>query len=332
MAILVAIYGGQFLRIVSLLPSATEIVCALGARSDLVGVSHECDWPGDVVELPVVTRARELGHGSAQIDSRIQESIQAQALSIYEVISERLAELAPDVVITQDLCQVCAVPASAVERALNDIVRHSPVLIRLSPRRLNDVFDDIVDISDAIGRSARGRSLRIELEARLRNLVLSNRAVPKTVLAIEWLEPVMLGGLWTPELIDFAGGISLVAEAGELAPSVDQVALGQLSPDLVLVKPCGYRLSDSQLETELITSIVQPHWPAAENDQIYVVDGNQYFNRSGPRLVDSAELLSTLISGGFEQEWFDRFGADVARYGFELTPAGLRELNLSHAW
>lgn len=302
------------MRIVSLLPSATEIVCAIGARSQLVGVSHECDWPADVRQLPVVTRSRELGDSSAEIDARVRESMQDQALSIYEVIPETLAALAPDVVITQDLCQVCAVPASQVEQALARITDNHAQLIRLSPRSLNDVLDDIQRVAVAIGRQSDGVTTREELVERLRALVLRNRAAPAQVLSVEWLEPLMLGGLWTPELIDFAGGASLIANAGELAPTVSAGDLGELRPDLVLIKPCGYRLADSRRELDLIAALLHEHWPATINDRVFVVDGNRYFNRSGPGLIDSAELLSGLIGANPDASWFTRFGEYVAQY------------------
>jgi len=300
------------LRIVSLLPSATEIVCALGARDALVAVSHECDWPAGISALPVVTESVNPGDNSRAIDQRVRASLD-QALSIYRINHELLSTLKPDVVITQDLCQVCAVPAAAVERALHEIVDDAEVqLLRLSPRSLKDVFDDIQRVATAIDRHCEARLVQAELNDRLRNLVQNGVARPMSVLAIEWLDPVMLGGLWTPELIDLAGGVSLLAEAGELAPTVDAARLAQIDPELVLVKPCGYRLSDSEAEIDTIQSLLSPDWSAVANEQVFVVDGNQYFNRSGPRLVDSAELLHGLITGRRDSDWYSRFSADVA--------------------
>ncbi len=302
------------MRIVSLLPSATEIVCAVGARSQLVGVSHECDWPEDVRQLPVVTRSRDLGDSSAAIDASVRESMQRQALSIYQVIPQTLAALAPDIVITQDLCQVCAVPAAQVEQALTEITDNHAQLLRLSPRSLGDVLGDIERVAVAAGRATDGAKAREALSARLRHLVLENRSAPMQVLSVEWLEPLMLGGLWTPEIIDLAGGSSLIANAGELAPEVSSEQLRRVRPDLVLVKPCGFRLKDSRRELSLIEKLLHDDWPATVNNRVFVVDGNRYFNRSGPSLVDSAELLSGLIHDRIDQNWLTRFGEHVAMY------------------
>jgi len=196
---------------------------------------------------------------------------------------------------------------------LQQIVNGADVkLLRLAPRSLNDVFEDIQRVATAIDRHNDARRVQAALNDRLRNLVQNGVARPLTVLAIEWLDPLMAGGLWTPELIDLAGGVSLLAAAGELAPTVDAAMLAEIDPELVLIKPCGYRLSDSEAEFDTIQSVLSPDWSAVTNERVFVVDGNQYFNRSGPRLVDSAELLHGLITGRRDSDWYTRFSADVA--------------------
>lgn len=315
------------MRIISLLPSATEIVCAVGAENDLVGVSHECDWPVGVSSLPVVTQSLTLGTDSASIDQSIRSAAQ-RAISIYQVDGDLISRLKPDVVITQDLCEVCAVPAAAVEQALRETVNgRPPELLRLAPRSLSDVFNDIERIGAATGRKSEAQRLKIEHSDRLRSLVLNSPARPMTVLSLEWLNPVMLGGLWTPELIDLAGGVSLLAAAGQPAPSIEVSRLQDIDPELVLIKPCGYRLADSEAEIARVQSIISPQWSATINNRVFVVDGNQYFNRSGPRLVDSAELLHGLISGRRDADWYSRFSTDVMQLKDLQTEASFSRLD-----
>ncbi len=287
------------MRIVSLLPSATEIVCALGARDALVGVSHECDFPADVVGLPVLTRARcrPLSASSGDIDRSVRDVVR-DALAVYEIDAARLEALAPDVIVTQDLCDVCAVSLDDVQAAVARLARRDVRIVSLRPTRLGDVLDDVRRVGDAIGRAAAAHALVDALGERVASVRArtAGAAARPAVCTIEWIDPVMLGGLWMPELIDAAGGTPLGPVTGERAPTLDRAALGRLSPDVVLIKPCGFPLARTLDELPLLPRVLPwDAWPAVRAGRVAVADGNQYFNRPGPRLVDSLELLAAVV-------------------------------------
>ena len=284
------------LRVVSLLPSATEIVCALGAEAELVGISHECDFPESIRSRPVLTHSR-LGAGgtSGEIDRAVRALV-GQALSIYGVDEAALAALAPDVIVTQDLCAVCAVSLEDVQGAVARLARRDSVhLVSLSPTRLAEVLSDLERVGAALGRLAAARELRAALEARIEAIRSRAAAVghrPR-VLTVEWLEPIMLGGTWMPELIALAGGEPLGAGAGEPAPTVTPAALVELRPDVVLLKPCGFTLERTLGERAVLERELLRHLPPAV--RVYAADGNAYFNRPGPRLVESLEILAACV-------------------------------------
>jgi iron complex transport system substrate-binding protein len=295
-------------RVVSLLPSATEIVCAIGAESLLVGISHECDFPASVRDRPVLTRSR-LGSGgtSAEIDRAVRALV-ADALSIYAVDETRLAELSPDVIVTQDLCAVCAVSLDDVRSAVARIARRERVsIVSLSPTRLGDVLDDVERVGAALGRAAAARETRTALEARIAALAARVRGavLRPRVLSVEWLEPLMLGGTWMPELIELAGGTPLGAAAGEHAPTVTAEQVRELAPDVVLVKPCGFTLERTLRERSVIERALVPALPRGA--RVYVADGSAFFNRPGPRLVESLEILAACTHPErFESVWDER--------------------------
>jgi iron complex transport system substrate-binding protein len=279
-------------RVVSLLPSATEVVCALGAADRLVGISHECDFPAAIGDRRVLTRSRIDAHASSRaIDSAVRAVITG-ALSIYEVDDEGLAELAPDVIVTQDLCEVCAVSLDDVRAAVARFAHRNDIrIVSLSPTRLEDVFGDVVRVADALDLHDHGVAVCEMLEQRLH--ATSDRAIragtrPR-VVSLEWIDPVMLGGTWMPELIDLAGGVAVGTTAGAPAPTVDATALAALRPDVVVIKPCGFSLARTLAERELIDRTVTA---AVGPARIYVTDGNQFFNRPGPRLVESLEIMA----------------------------------------
>ena len=293
------------LRIASLLPSATEIVCALGLRDALVGVSHECDWPPQVVGLPVLTRARlapPSAAGSGAIDQEIRDALR-DALSIYEVDLEALRAAAPDVVITQDLCEVCAVSRDDVVGALREAGLADARVVSLRPERLEDVWEDVRRVAVATGVPSAADAVLARLLARVdavreRASAASANAAEPHVLTLEWLEPPMVGGLWMPELIALAGGVPLLAAPGQRAPTIPAHALERLSPrpDVVLLKPCGYPLAQTQAELPRIRRLLATRpWPAVRDGRVFAADGSAYFNRPGPRLVDSLELLAGLL-------------------------------------
>lgn len=283
------------MRVVSLLPSATEIVCAVGADRELVGISHECDCPESVRALPVLTSARIAVSGSSRaIDTAVREVIR-DALSIYAVDEAKLAALAPDVIVTQDLCEVCAVSLDDVRRAVARLAhRESVDVVSLSPTRLEHVWADIETVAKALGRTERGSTVRRELETRVAAVVARAAGVvmrPR-VVSIEWLEPVMLGGTWMPELIELAGGAAVGVRAGEPAPTVSLHELAALAPDVVLVKPCGFTIERTMRERGLVDAIAAA---VGRDARVYVSDGNAFFNRPGPRLVESLEILAACI-------------------------------------
>jgi iron complex transport system substrate-binding protein len=283
-------------RIVSLLPSATEIVCALGATDQLVGISHECDFPESIRELPVLTRSRIDASGTSRaIDEAVRDVI-TNALSIYAVDDALLGQLAPDVIVTQDLCEVCAVSLSDVRAAVARLAHRSDLrIISLSPTRLADVLGDLERVAAGLGCPERGRTARAALEARLAAISTRAASAPSRprVVSLEWMEPLMIGGTWMPELVDLAGGHPAGAQAGAPAPTITPAQLRDLAPDVVLVKPCGFSLARALEERHVIERDVLA--PLAGRARVYVTDGNAFFNRPGPRLVESLEIMATCI-------------------------------------
>lgn len=286
------------LRVVSLLPAATEIVCALGARASLVGVSHECDWPADVVGLPVLTRSKVPTTGSSADIDRAVRAVLMDALAVYEVDEPALAAVRPDVVVTQDLCDVCAVSLDDVRESLRRLARADVELVSLSPTRLDDVLEDVRRVARALGIAARGDALAAELERRMQAVRVRAERLDERprVLTIEWIDPVMVGGTWMPELVELAGGEALVTRPGDHAPTLDRAALAALAPDVVLVKPCGFDLARSRAELGALSAqLAGLPWPALERNAVWLADGNAFFNRPGPRLVESLEILAACV-------------------------------------
>jgi iron complex transport system substrate-binding protein len=273
------------MRIVSLLPSATESVCALGARADLVGRSHECDFPAGVESLPAISSPRldPRAPGRA-IHGRIEELV-SRGLSIYELDAERLRRLSPDVILTQTLCEVCAATPADLEAALCAWTGAAPRIVSLTPLSLDDVLRDVTRVGAAIGRAERGAALAAELRGRIESLTAIGRSASgrPRVAALEWLDPLIAGGNWMPELIERAGGISLFGKAGEHSPRLAWDELEAAAPDVVAVVPCGFGLAQARAELERV--------PRLQRFRTVVLDGNQYFNRPGPRIVESLEIL-----------------------------------------
>jgi len=293
------------MRIASLLPSATEIVGALGAEDQMVGRSHECDFPESIRDRPVLTASKiDPAQSSRAIDQSVRAAL-TDALSVYEVNENELARTRPDVVLTQDLCEVCAVSQDEVRRTLERSVGGPTRLVSLSPTRLSNVLDDVERVADALGIAARGRRVRAELEARI--TAIDDRAAKAAsrprVVSIEWLEPIMLGGTWMPELIETAGGKAVGVHAGHAAPTVTPDALRALVPEVVIVKPCGFTLARALEERDVIERTIQS--AVGAGTRIYVTDGNAFFNRPGPRLVESLEIAAACI----HPELFEDFGA-----------------------
>jgi len=302
-------------RIVSLLPAATEIVCALGLENELVGRSHECDYPESIKHLPVCSEANfPDGLSSNDIDVKVKE-ILADALSIYTVKREVIKELAPDVVITQAQCEVCAVSLEEVEKALDNYLDKQTHIVSLQPNKLEDIFKDIQTVADALGVTSAGNTLIEDLQERvdiIRHKLKYVESRP-TVACIEWLEPMMVSGNWIPELVGLAGGKSVLAEAGRHSPYIQWDDILLADPEIIVVMPCGFSIERTMREMDLLLNLPQfADTRAAKNNQIYIADGNQYFNRPGPRIVDSIEIMAEIIhpklfSFGYEGNGWIKF-------------------------
>ena len=286
-------------RVVSLIASATEILHALGAGNDQVGRSHECDWPSAVMALPALTRAKFSIEGSSRdIDERVKALV-VDGLAVYEVDADHLKRLTPDVILTQDQCEVCAVSLADVERAVCDWTDHRANVVSLRPHRMADVYSDIRRVADAIGRPDAGSDLVDRMTGRLAAITALVAGRPKPKLAfIEWIDPAMSGGHWMPELVDAAGGVNLFGETGATSPWIAWSDVADADPDVVLVGPCGYGISVTEREMSVLA--LNATWRglrAVREGRAYVADGNAFFNRPGPRLVESAEILAEILHG-----------------------------------
>jgi iron complex transport system substrate-binding protein len=284
-------------RIVSLIASATEIVCALGCRERLVGRSHECDYPPDVLQLPALTEPKFKVEGtSAEIDQRVR-AIVRDGLSVYRVDGEVLKGLAPDIIVTQDHCEVCAVSLSDVEAATCTWTGRPVEIVSLRPDSMADVYADVVRVARALGVAATGDALVRDMQRRLDAVVahVAGRTRPR-VAFIEWVEPLMAGGNWMPELIEIGGGHNLFGQAGKHSDWMQWQELVAGDPEAIVVAPCGYDLGRCLQELPLLQA--KPGWadlPAVHNGCVYFADGNAYFNRPGPRLAESAEMLAEML-------------------------------------
>lgn len=294
------------MRIVSLLPAATDIVAELGLADALVGRTHECDWPpAEVAGVPVVTAAE---FAAETLTSReISEAVGGAAhsgSSLYTLDTAALAALAPDVVLTQDLCDVCAVSYAGVSRAVRVLDGGGPRVLSLEPRTLDDVLDCLVTVGELLGVRERAVARRAELAARLEDVrrltagrLAAGRVRPR-VVAIEWLDPLWPAGHWVPEQITAAGGAPLLAAPGEHTRPMTWDDVREARPDVVLVLPCGFAPERTLRERELLTAL--PGWsdlPAVRRGEVWVLDGPAYFNRPGPRVVRGAEVLARLLHG-----------------------------------
>ena len=285
-------------RVVSLLPACTEIVCALGADDLLVGRSHECDFPPQVKSLPVCTAPKlDANTSSGEIDHQVKALLQ-DAVSIYRIDVEKLKELRPDIILTQAQCEVCAVSLPEVEQAVAQWTGGKPKVISLSPKRLADIWEDIRTVASALDLAEDGRDLLRLLKNRVvevieKTCVMKNRP---TVACIEWIEPLMAAGNWVPELVELAGGANVAGEAGKHSPWMNWDALREKDPEIIVAMPCGFDIARTRSEMAALTKL--PDWPklrAVKNNRVFLTDGNQFFNRPGPRIVESLEILTEII-------------------------------------
>lgn len=287
------------MRIVSLLPSATELVCGLGLQNQLVGVSHECDYPASVVGLPILTSSRiPEGLDSSRIDVLVTEQLQGDE-ALYDLNVEVLTSLQPDLIVTQALCDVCAVSGNDVARAVANL-SNNPQVINLEPTCLSDVLNTVELLADVAGCKVKGQTYLAELRSRISQVNNKSRAIPyrsrPRVALLDWLEPIFDGGHWSPEIIELSGGIACFGNKKEPSQRRSWDSLIQAKPDVIFIALCGFGVERSMQDVE---SFLSSSEFSVLRDQIgikvFLVDGNAYFSRPGPRLVDALEIMANAI-------------------------------------
>jgi len=279
------------MKIVSLLPAATEIVSALGLLDQLVARSHECDHPEDVKALPVLTKSRvDSSLPSGELDRRVREIVQ-QRLPLYMLDEARLAALAPDVVVTQAACEVCAIEYRQVAGALKRTAPRA-TLVSLHPARLNEVLENVAEVARACGVPERGSSVVRRLAQRLDATTAAAPARRPRVAVVEWLEPLMLAGHWVPDCVERAGGEPVGPARGLPSPYASWEELAALRPDAVVVAPCGFSLQRTLAEAGPVAERLR-----SVSERVLLMDGNAYLNRPGPRLVDAVEVVGAWLRG-----------------------------------
>ncbi len=286
------------MRIVSLVPNGTEILFALGAGAQVVGVSHECDYPEEARRRPILTgSALAPGMSAAEVDAAVAAQV-ASGASLYTLDEARIAELAPDLVVTQNLCPVCAVSTAQVDGAIRPLPR-CPDLLSLDPRSLEGVLSDIRRVGAATGRAAEAEALVAGLERRLAAVRarVAGRPRPR-VAALEWLDPPFAGGHWVPEMIAIAGGEDALNRPGEGSRRLSWDEVAAADPEVVVAMPCGYDAAGAQAQIDLVAD--RPEWRrlrAVQAGRVAAVDANGCFSRPGPRLVDGVERLAQIFHG-----------------------------------
>lgn len=285
-------------RIVSLLPSGTEIICALGLEAHLVGISHACDYPESIADRPRLTAPKIDVHGeSTAVDAAVRALVQ-EGLSVYRIDTEQLQALAPDVIITQEWCEVWAPSDAEMAQAVRAPCGRRIEVVSLDPHLLQDIWADILSVGRATGRLHEADAVLAMCFERVNDIIAETIMIPEPprVAAIEWLEPLMLAGNWMPELIQLAGGRDGLCKPGSHVSTADWEALRVYDPQVLTIMPCGYPLEKTLAEVPALTRL--PGWDtltAVREGRVYAVDGHAYLNRPGPRIVDTLELLTGFI-------------------------------------
>jgi iron complex transport system substrate-binding protein len=286
------------MRICSLLPSATEVIALLGLSDELVGISHECDYPPSVRSVPIMVEPLIPPHGlaSADIDRQVSQLV-AAGQRLYRLKDHLLGQAQPDLILSQDLCHVCAVTPDQLHDAPCSLPQQ-PTVLTLNPRTVHDVIDDVVRIGDAAGRSAEGHRLAAHLRDRLEAIRTRVQGISQRprVACIEWLSPLYVAGHWVPEMVQLAGGQNVLAQPGSPSRVVTWDEVLASAPDVLIVMPCGF--SVERTHTELLQLMQQPgQWHLSSDlvQHTYLVDASSYFSRPGPRLIDGIELLAALL-------------------------------------
>lgn len=284
-------------RVISLLPSATEIVCALGCDGQLVGRSHECDFPAEVTGLPVCTESKLLPNSSSRdLDEQIHNLLGA-SLSIYRLDTRLMRELKPDLILTQSQCDICAASEADVTKALGNWPGTPPQILSLTPHRLADVWEDIRRVAAVLGVTEPGREVLRALKNRCVDVIEKACLLSRpSVACLEWLDPLMGAGNWVPELVELAGGRNLFGEPGKHTGRLKWEELRAVNPDFIVALPCGFNLARTR--AELASLLNRPGWgdlKAVRQGRVFLCDGSAFFNRPGPRLVESLEILAEIL-------------------------------------
>ena len=286
-------------KIVTLIPSATEIVAFLGEKDSIVGRSHECDYPIDLNKIIKLTSPKINVEGtSGEIHKQIN-TILENSLSVYKVDIEELKKLEPDVVITQAHCEVCAVSLSEVEEIVTKHLNEKTKIISLQPNTLGEVFDDIKKVAVGLNLDkVSTKNLIKPLEQRVKNIqIKSSKQKKKTVACIEWIDPLMAAGNWIPEMVKISGGEDVFGKSGKDSHWITFDEIKYYDPEIIIFLPCGYNIDKTKNEVEnLLTN--ETKWnnlKAFKNKELFIVDGNQFFNRPGPRLVESLEIFAEIV-------------------------------------
>ncbi len=286
------------MKICSLLPSATEVIALLGLSDELVGISHECDWPPSVRSVPIMVEPTIPPHGlaSADIDSQVSQLV-ASGQRLYRLKDHLLRQAQPDLILSQDLCDVCAVTPDQLHNALCSMPRQ-PTVLTLNPRTVHDVIDDVIRIGDAANRSAEGLRLAAQLRDRLDDIRTRVQGIPHRfrVVCIEWLFPLYVAGHWVPEMVQLAGGLDVLAQPGSSSRVVTWDEVLAAAPDVLIVMPCGF--SVERTRAELFELMQQPdEWGLSSDlaQRTFLVDASSFFSRPGPRLIDGIELLAAIL-------------------------------------
>ncbi|MEM7099446.1 MAG: cobalamin-binding protein [Pseudomonadota bacterium] len=287
------------MRVISLLPSATEIICSVGGEAYLVGVTHECDYPAGINDLPVVTESIvPKGMASKDIDQLVSDHLTGTN-ALYSLDESMVQALKPDLIVSQSLCEVCAVAANEIEHVALDL-DPVPQVINLEPSSLGDVFQTMRQVGNAIGHTDAARETVDKLQARVDAVKQASNQIATThkqsVAVLEWLDPLFSSGHWTPELVQLAGGVEATGNIFQPSTRLSWEALHHADPDIIVIALCGFDVDRSRLDLALVEPRLE--WRslrAVRNNNIHVVDGNAYFSRPGPRLVDSLELVADIL-------------------------------------
>jgi iron complex transport system substrate-binding protein len=287
------------MKIASLLPSATEIVYALGLGDDLVGVTDECDYPPDAVTKPVITRSA-LPQGRIQTPAEIDAAVRQKVSSdgqLYVIDKDLLRRERPDVLLTQDLCRVCAVPSGQVQRALDELGLPEAQVLSLDPNTLEDVISQLEVVGKLLDREDQAAELARSLRERIARVKETAKRVPTvSVLCLDWSDPPFAAGHWVPEMVEAVGGSAVLVEKGQPSRELAWYEVRAAMPEVAIFMPCGYYLEEA--EEELQRFVDHPEFadtPAVRNGNVFAVDATSYFSRPGPRIVDGLEILAWAV-------------------------------------